>query len=1013
MDSARYALEHRVVTTVLTLAVLAGGLVAFERLGRLEDPAFTIKSALIITPYPGATAREVEEEVTDRIEKAVQQLGQLDEVSSQSDRGRSIVTATIKDNYDKETLPQVWDELRRKVGDAQAYLPPGAGPSLVVDDYGDVYGIYLAIHGDEYSAAELKDFAELLRRELLLVDDVAKVEIGSTRTEAIFVEPHRDRMARLGIPDSMIVKALQAKNIVAEAGKFRAGREYLFLDPTGTFSTVEQFGSLLLAGGESGKQIYLKDIAEIRRGYKDPPAQVLRYDGSTAISLGISTVPGGNVVTMGEAVQQRIRKLESVTPLGMHIDSISFQSDAVVTAITGFLANLFQAVSIVVIVLMFFMGLRSGLIIGFSLILTILGTFILMELTAITLERISLGALVIALGMLVDNAIVIVDGMLVAMDQGRTAEDAATGTVAKTRWPLLGATAVAVLAFAAIGLSQDASGEICGSLFWVICYSLGLSWIVAVTVVPLLGVLFLKPPSAGAAEPYSGRLYRIYKVFLTGCLRHRWPTLVVILVLFGVAMGGFRGIDRTFFPDSSRPQFMVDFWLPQGTHIDETTRQAARIEEYIRGLEPVTHVATLIGEGGLRFLLTYAPEQQNDAYCQFLVDVDDYRAIDTLRADIEKHLFAEYPDGLARSEKFNFGPPGSKVELRLSGPDTDVLRSLASSSQAIIRRTGLAKGIRTDWRQKVKTLRINVAEEQANINGITEPDIARVLRQAYEGDSVGVFRDGDTLLPILMRASGRERDSIDSLKNLQIWSPRAGRMIPLRQVVTDFIPRYADPIIHRLDRSRTITVTCDPADGVVTSNLQERLMDEIPQLELPPGYYHDWGGEYEQSRDANETIAAKLPVIFLLMVIIVIVLFNSIRQPLVIWSCVPLALIGVTAALLSTGQPFGFMALLGFLSLTGMLIKNAIVLVDQINLELSLGHDTMTAIRNSGVSRLRPVAMAAATTILGMTPLIRDPFFVSMAVTIIGGLLFATVLTMIFVPVLYAILYRVREQGDL
>ncbi len=1009
MDIAKLAIEKKIVTIVLTIAMFGGGIIAFDKLGRLEDPEFTIKQALVITNYPGATAEEVEEEVSDKIEKAVQQLSQLKEVYSQSDRGRSIVTVTIEDTYDKDTLPQVWDEVRRKVSDVQAYLPPGAGPSMVVDDYGDVYGIFLAIYGSEYSYAELYEFAKLLQRELLLVDDVAKVELGNLRQEAIIIEPHRDRMAQLGIPDSVIINLLQAKNIVANGGMFKAGREHIYVEPTGTFSTVEQFGSLLIASSQSDTQIYLKDIADIRRDYVDPPSNLLRYDGHTAISLGISTKSGGNVVTMGEAVQQRLTELEDQTPLGVQIESISFQSDAVTESIDGFLINLYQAVGIVIIVLMFFMGLRSGVLIGFSLMLTILGTFILMQLGGITLERISLGALVIALGMLVDNAIVVVDGILVRTQQGMSRNAAASETVQKTMWPLFGATAVAILAFASIGLSDDATGEICGSLFYVILYSLSLSWIVAITVVPLMAVSFLEEPKVQTGDVYDTKFYNLYKGFLRGCIDRRWATLGVILILFFLSLKGFGYIDRTFFPDSSRPQFLVDYMLPEGTHIEETTRQAAEIEKYLLELDHVTHITTLVGEGAMRFMLTYAPQKANSSYCQFLVDVDDYKIIDGLRQEIEDYLYQNHPDGLARSEKFSFGPPGSKIEVKLKGPDANVLRKMASQTEQIMRETGMAKGIRTDWRQKAKAVKVVVAEEQANLNGITEPDIARVLQQAYEGVTVGIFRDGDLLLPIVMRASQEERASIDSLKNIQIWSPKAGKMIPIRQVVKSFETDYVDARIFRFDRQRQLSVTCDPQVGVITSNLQNRLLEDIKDLELPPGYTFEWGGEYDQSSEANSKLMGKLPPIILMMIIIVIILFNSIRQPLVIWACVPLALIGVAGGLLLTGQSFGFMSLLGFLSLMGMLIKNAIVLIDQINLELTSGMKTMEAIISSGVSRLRPVSMAAATTMLGMLPLIKDPFFVSMAVTIIGGLLMATVLTMIFVPVLYAIVYNVKE----
>jgi multidrug efflux pump subunit AcrB len=1012
MNLAEFAIRKRTLTLVLTIVMLGGGLAAYNGLSRLEDPEFTIKSALVITPYPGASATEVEEEVSDELEQAVQQLGQLDEVTSKSDRGLSTLTVDIKKKYDKTTLPQIWDELRRKIGDAQKNLPPGAGPSLVIDDYGDVYGVFVAVYGEEYSYAELKDFVDLLRRELLLVQDVAKIETYGERTEAIYVELSRDRMSQLGIPESVIIDELRQKNIAAEAGRVKVGTEFIAIEPTGTITSVEQFESLLISR-ESDRQIYLKDVAKVRRGYVEPPDQMIRYDGKVAIGLGISTVSGGNVVTMGQALGKRIRELEAQIPLGIEAGIVSLQSAAVTTAIKGFLNSLIQAVAIVIVVLLFFMGVRSGLLIGFILLLTICGTFIFMGPWGVALERISLGALIIALGMLVDNAIVVVDGMLIKLQKGVDARRAASEVVRQSALPLLGATAVAILAFAAIGTSQDSTGEFCRSLYQVVFISLSLSWVTAVTVTPLLCVMFLKPPKGGETtdEPYGGAFYEGYRALLRFCIRRRWITIGAVVGLFAVALWGFGRVEQSFFPPSTRPQFLIDFWLPQGTHIDDTTREAASIEKHLMAQDGVTHVTTLVGQGGLRFLLTFTPEKLNSAYALFLVDVDNYRKIDTLAPAVERHLEENYPDALAYASKFQLGPGSTgKIQARLIGPDADVLRRLAGQVQGIMVDDGNAKSVRTDWRQRVKVLRPQIAEEQANLNGIQRPDIANALLQGFEGARVGVYREGDELLPILMRAAEEQRTDVASVRNLQIWSPAAQAMIPLRQVVLGFETAFEDEIVMRKDRKRTLTVFCDPKRGPA-SLLFQRLRPQIEAIDLPTGYTLEWGGEYEDSAEAQAGLTAMLPVFFLVMVLVVIALFNALRQPLIIWLCVPLALIGVTGGLLLTGQPFGFMALLGFLSLSGMLIKNAIVLIDQINLEIKEDKPPFAAIVDAGISRLRPVAMAALTTALGMIPLLLDAFFVAMAVTIIAGLLFATLLTMVVVPVLYAIFFRVGETS--
>jgi multidrug efflux pump subunit AcrB len=1011
MNIAAFALRNRVTTMVLTVMLLVGGVNAYNHLSRLEDPEFTIKEALVITPYPGASAAEVEAEVSDKLELAVQQLGQLMEVESRSVRGLSTVTVRIKKKYRREQLPQIWDELRRKVGDVQNQLPPGAGPSVVNDDYGDVWGLFVALYGSEYSYAELKETAKLIRRELSLVKDVAKVELWGQRTEAVYVVPDRDRMSQLGVRPEQISRNLRDKNIVVDAGRAEVGSEFIAISPTGTFGSVQDFENLLISGEDSDLQIYLRDVARVERAYVDPQDRILRYDGKLAIGLGVSTVSGGNVVSMGEAIGQRMRELATKIPLGIEFGLISVQSQAVVTAIDGFLNSLMQAVAIVVVVLLIFMGLRSGLIIGFILALTIVGTFIFMGAWNVALERISLGALIIALGMLVDNAIVVVDGMLVRIAQGEKAEDAAKSVVAQTALPLLGATAVAIMAFGAIGLSDDSTGEFCKSLFQVVLISLSLSWVTAVTVTPLLGVMFLKPPQPKPgreqAAPYSGGLYRAYRSLLRGAIRARWLTVAIVLVAFGASVWGFRYVDQSFFPNSTRPQFMVDFWLPQGTHIDRTLQTTESVEQYLLGVDGVSHVTTLVGAGGLRFLLTYAPEKVNSAYAQFLIDVDDYRSIDTLIPLIEQHLADNYPDALAYAKKFLLGPgEGGKIQIRFSGPDASVLRELAGQATAILRADGDAKAIRTDWREPVKVIEPMLAEAEANLAGITRQDIANTIRSGFEGETTGVYREADELLPIIVRAAEAERSDISSIQNLQVWAPAASQFVPLRQVVSQFDTVFEDPILQRLNRKLTITVHADPVAGQA-STLLERIRPQVEVLPMGHDYELQWWGEYKSSREGQQGIAASVPFFFVSMVLIVIALFNALRQPLIIWLTVPLALIGVTAGLLLTHQPFGFMALLGFMSLSGMLIKNAVVLIDEMELQKKSDKSLFDAIVDSGVSRLRPVSMAALTTALGLIPLLLDAFFVSMAVTIIFGLMVATLLTMVVVPVLYAIFFRV------
>ncbi|MDJ0907443.1 MAG: efflux RND transporter permease subunit, partial [Woeseiaceae bacterium] len=908
-------------------------------------------------------------------------------------------------------LPQVWDELRRKVNDVQGDLPPRAGPSIVNDDFGDVYGVYVALYGPGYSYAELKEVAQMLRREYLLVQDVAKVDFWGDRREAVYIEIDRDRASQLGVTMNSLQASILDKNLVVNAGRAEVGERFIAIDPTGTFETAEAMGDLLIRSQDSDAQFYLRDVAKVTRGYVEPPTRVLRYNGNPSIGIGISTVSGGNVVTMGEALRVRTQEILDQLPLGIEFGVISLQSEAVTTAISGFLISLLQAVGIVIGVLLVFMGLRSGLIIGFILSLTIAGTFIFMAPWGIALERISLGALIIALGMLVDNAIVVVDGILVRMQKGMKAEDAAVEVVGQTSMPLLGATAVAIMAFGAIGLSDDSTGEFCRSLFQVVLISLSLSWVTAVTVTPIVCVMFLKPPKEGEAtdDAYSGGLYQRYRGLLETAIRFRGVTVAIVLGVFAVSMWGFRYVDQSFFPDSTRPQYMLDFWLPEGTHINETTRQVAEVEQWLNEQEGVTNVTSHIGGGAMRFILTYSPEKPSSAYAQFLIDVEDYTLIPAMIDKAEREIPERFTDSAVFGRAFILGPGGGgKIQARFSGPDTTVLRQLEKETMRILREDGGAKGIRSDWRNQVPFIQPVLAELEANQAGVERPNVATSMRSGFEGEPIALYRDSDELLPIIIRAQENERSDISNMNNLQVWSPAARRTIPLRQVVSEFDTKLRDPIIQRLNRKSTMTVHADPVSGVASA-LHSRVRPQVEALDLPAGYELEWWGEFRDSARGRAGIMASLPAFLLAMVLIVIALFNSLRQPLVIWLTVPLALIGVTAGLLITRQPFGFMALLGFLSLSGMLIKNAIVLIDEMELQKSQGIAPYDAVVGAGVSRLRPVAMAALTTVLGMVPLLGDAFFIAMAVTIIFGLLVATVLTMVVVPVLYTIFFRIKS----
>ena len=1020
------SVENKRVVFFFMLLILLGGVWSYLNIGRLEDPEFTIKEALIVTPYPGASAQEVAKEITNPIESASQQLGQLKRVESESTRGRSVVRVVIQDQYHRNTIPQVWDELRRKIADVQPRLPPSArGQSVVIDDFGDVYGIFLAITGEGFSYPELRRYSEFLRRELQTVKDVKNVELFAEQQETVFLEISRQRLAQLGINEDQIYAQLQAKNVVADGGRVRIGTEYPALDPTGGFRSAEDMLDLAIGSDRTGRQLLLRDVATLERGDEEPPGRLFKFDGKPAIGLGISTVQGGNVVAMGDKVRRKLQDLKRDQPIGIEIGQINFQSEAVTIATNAFVFNLIKAVSIVFVVLLFAMGLRAGAMIGIVLLLTILATIVVMYFANILLERISLGAFIIALCMLTDNAIVITEGMKVRIEGGEDKIPVIREVVSQCQWPLFGATGIAVIAFAAIGLSEDNTGEYCNSLFWVIFISLAISWVAAITFTPLLGYLLFKPNAEAAKrDPYAGWLYVSYRRFLVISLRFRWVVLALTIGMFFAAVSGFRLVTQSFFPPATRPQFLVDVYLPAGTHIRESEAFADTVQRFIQTQPGVTHVSSFIGGGGLRFLLVYTPESENRAYVEFLVNVDDEQKIDGLQAAVQKYLDENHPNANAIAKKFLLGPgQGGRIQARFSGPDPDRLRALADEAVKIIREDGGAVCVRQDWREPEIVVQPHLLEQPALRNGITRVEVAQALQTGFEGRVVGFYREpGDIgtgvypqetrLLPIVARPPLAERSDVNQIHSLQIWSPVAGRMIPLSQVTVGAEVAWENPVVMRRDRFPTITVHADPRTGL-PSQLFNRVRPAIEKIKLPHGYSLNWGGEYEDSRDARAALARPLPLAVALMVLIVVCIFDSARATMVIWLTVPLAIIGVTAGLLLTRQPFGFMALLGAIALAGEQIKNSIVLVDEFSTQrFDLGKSTYEAIVAGSVSRLRPVMLVAVTTVLGMIPLLQDPFFSAMAVTIMFGLAFACFLTMIVVPVLYAIFFKAHEPSQ-
>lgn len=1002
--------KTRIWLSILLLGV--GGLIAMLHIGRLEDPAFTIKTAVVVTRYNGATPQQVEEEVTLPLENAIQELAAVDSVTSISSTGLSQITVRIHAHYGPDDLPQVWDELRRKISDNSARLPPGAATPFVNDDFGDVYGVLLSLSGKGYNNQELRTFAEQMRRELVLVPGVGKVVIVGVLPEEVQVDISQAQMSTAGITPQRLSDLLSRQNVVSNAGDLLVGSESVRLHPTGEFNNVQELGNLLVSNPGSPHAVYLRDIATITQSVSQTPNNIYHTNGEPAIALGLSFAPRVNVVNVGSAVKARLLELEAERPAGLQLTMFYNQPQEVETAVNGFVLNFLMAVLIVLVTLLIFMGLRSGMVIAASLALNVLGTLLIMNLLSIELQRISLGALIIALSMLVDNAIVVVEGAMVGQQRGATILQSLSTVIKRTMFPLLGATVIAILAFAPIGLSNDATGEYCKSLFQVLLISLMLSWLTAITLTPVFTHWAFKTliiPAVTSEDekpakgPYDGWLFRNYQRLLSVLLRHRALSLTALVALLVASVYGFGNVRQSFFPPANTPIFFVNLWLPYGTDIQYTEKITAEVEAHIRQQNSVDQTLTTVGQGGMRFMLTYNAQRQYSNYAQVMVRTKQLDQIPPLIAEIEQYLQTNHPQINPQIKRLMFGPSSdSAIEARFMGPDPNVLRRLTDKAIQIVRADREAYGVMNSWQQRSKMVRPQFSEHLGRELGVDKRELDSSLRMSFGGITVGLYRDGTRLMPIVLRTTDKERRNAERLNDVKVWSQTRQAFIPIDNVVTGFNTEWEDPLIMREDRRRTMTVQADPnpLSGETSAELLQRIRPAIEAIPLPEGYRLEWGGDYESTTKAQQGLFTSLPVAFLGMFIITVLMFSSVRDATAIWLTVPLALIGVTLGFLLTGIPFGFMALLGLLSLSGMLVRNGIVLLDEINEQRQV-KALVPAIIDSATTRLRPIMLTAFTTVLGMIPLLSDAFFQSMAVVIMFGLGFATVLTLLVLPVIY------------
>ncbi len=1032
MSLASVAVKNRTVTYFALALILVIGTLSYFRLGQLEDPEFTVKTALVVTQYPGASPTEVELEVTDKIETTIQELPELRFLTSYSHAGLSIVKVEIQQEYWADRLPQVWDKMRNKVGDLQGSLPPGAGAPNVIDDFSFVYGFVLAVTGDGFTYAELEEHVKAIRKELSLVQGVSRVETWGLQPKVIYLDASEQRLLDLGVSAQDFLLTLNLQNQVVDSGALTIGDRRLRIAPTGEFQSPEDIGNLQLRPGLTDRVldvaegadipvqlpvsrdsdvIRLQDIVDIRQGYLEPALTQMRYDGQPAIGLSIANVSGGNIVDTGRNLDAALEEISSRLPVGIEMHRVAWQSDLVTESINSFMVNLLEAVLVVLIVVAVFMGWRMGLIIGSALLLTILTTFMVMVVLKIDLQRVSLGALVIALGMMVDNAIVVADGMAARMKKGMGKIEAAIEAAGQPSMALLGATIVAVMAFFPIYASSAAAGEYAGSLFVVVAVSLLISWIIAMTITPLMCIDMLPTPKVETTHTESA-FTSGFRAVLRRCLRHRGITAMVFLALLGGAIYGFSYVDRLFFTDATRQQFMVDVWAEEGSTIDQTSELARRVEDKLNGDPRVKGVSTFMGAGGPRFYLPVDPELPYASYAQLVVNTESLEVVNDLVAELDAWIEGAIPEAMTRVRKYTAGPGNTwPFEVRFSGPanaDPQVLRNLAEQTMDVLRASPHAKDIRSDMRNRVAKLVPEYDQTTGIWTGTSRNDIASAARFAYDGLPVGLYRENEDLLPIILRRTEDERQTVGrDFEQIQIQPAFSTKSLPLSSVTQGVEIELEDPTIVRWQRQRAVTVQAS-SKGVTLPSLVDEVRADIEAIELPPGYRIEWRGETFSTADAQDSLKPGSGPALVIMVFLVVALFNAFRPALVVFTVVPFAMIGITGGLLLFNQPFSFMALLGAMSLVGLMIKNAVVLLDQVSVNLEEGMKPYDALVEATVSRLNPVFLGAATTILGVLPLLQDIFWVAMATTIAAGLTVGTVVTMLMVPVYYALFHGIR-----
>lgn len=1040
MNLSEYALNNRALVKFLIIVLVVGGIFSFVSMSKLEDPEIKVKQALVVTVYPGASAHKVELEVTDVLEKEIRAMGDIASVESKSMNDLSIITVELESTVPPGELEQKWDILRRRVTNAASQLPSGAVMPVVKDDFGDVYGMFYAMTTDGIADEEMVEYANLVKRELQDIPGVRRVDIYGDRKPCINIDIIQDKMANLGVHPAEILSTLNNQNKTVYSGYFKAGDKRLRVGVDDSYETIRDIEDLVIQGHESD-QLRLRDVATVSRSYQEPSRNEMRYDGIRALGISVSMEKGGNIVTLGEQVDSRLAQLKSSRiPVGIDFEKVFFQPDRVKEAIGTFMVNLIESVLVVILVLMLTMGFRSGVIIGSGLVIIVLGSFVVLYLLDGTLQRVSLAALIVAMGMLVDNAIVIVDGILVDLKRGIAKPEALTNIGKKTAMPLLGATLIAILAFFPIFMSPDTVGEYVRDLFIVLAVSLLLSWVLALTQIPMHADRSLKVKSEPMSDQqvYGSPMYQLFRRFLTYMLYHKKLAVAVVVVLLAASGWCFRYIPQGFFPDLSYTQLYIEYKMPEGVTLEAVKKDIAGIEEYLLSREDITHVTSSFGGTPSRYNLVRSIALPALSYGELIVDYKDADALKASIPELQQYLTELYPDAYVRIKRYNLMYEDFPVELMFCGPDPAVLKDLARQAQQVMEDEPTADLVTDNWEPEMPVMMVDYYQPVARQSGLSRTDVGLSLLSATDGLPVGSYYEGTTSMPIYIKSVDHKGEVLGDLDNIPVWSvlpslaglnaetikglllgtvkkedllTEAVGSTPLTQATRGVKIEWEDPVVWRYNGQRAIKARCNNRIGYTAESVRKQLVPAIDTISLPEGYTRQWLGEHKASSEAMRYLFKNVPWAIVLMIIILIGLFKDFKKPAIIFLCLPLAAVGIVFGMLISGKDFGFVAIVGALGLIGMMIKNGVVLLDEINLQIISGKGRLQALLDSSSSRFRPVMMASLTTILGMIPLLNDDLFGSLAVTIMGGLLVGTVITLVFIPVLYALFFPIERRN--